>query len=625
MTTKEKAYEVYKTGFSLGIRPAPRLTVSEWADSFRTLPRRSSAEPGKWRTSRTPYLREIMDSLSARSPIEQVKFVKATQIGGTEAGCNWFGYIAHLCPSPFMLVLPTLDLAEKHSKQKITPTIEETEELKTRIGESKSRNSSNTTLIKTFPGGMLVVSGANSESSFRNVSIRYLHLSDIDGYPSDVDNQGDPCGLAKNRTDAYGNRKIYIESTPTIRGISRIEQEYEDSDQRKYYVPCPHCHEKQVLMWSGIIFEYDKKDYKLLNDAKYSCFNCGSLIDEYYKTYMLENGEWIPGNPGHPYRGYHLSSLYSPIGWLSWNDIVREFLKAKKNNDSTLLKKWTNTRLAETWEDEGESLSDNALFNRREKYGPEVPEQVVILTAGVDIQDDRIEVGVEGWGLAEESWGIEYKVIYGDVTKQEVWRHLDVFLSKNYRHATGYTWQISSIAIDSGDNTKHVYEFVRPRQARNIWATKGSNTHGLPIISKPSKNIPGIYLYHVGTDTAKNLIFGRLKISEQGAGYIHFPFEFDDEYFKQLTAEKKISKIRKGFRFHEWVKTRNRNEALDIKVLNIAALHIAQSRHYPNYTVSQMLDKLSNDNESKRKEVEDHIPMPQNRPRRRLVSKVDIY
>lgn len=627
MATREKAYQAYNEGFNLGILPDPVLSVSAWADQFRVLPKRSSTEPGRWRTSRTPYMKEIMDSLSVTSHVERVVFMKPTQIGATEGGNNWFGYVAHLCPGPMMMVLPTIDMAKKHSKQKIAPTIEETQVLRERIKEAKSRDSGNTTLIKEFTGGMLILNGANSGTSFRNVSIRYLHASDIDGYPLSVDEEGDPLSLAINRTDAYGNRKIYIESTPTKKGESRIAQEYEDSDQRKYYVPCPHCHEKQVLMWSGIVFEH--KEYNLQGEVKYRCINCGSLIEEYHKTWMMDfgNGEWVPSNPGHPTRGYWLNSLYSPLGWLSWAKIVIEFLKAKKHNDRELFQHWTNTRLAETFEEDGERVSDSILFDRREKYGPEIPEQVVILTAGVDDQGDRLEVGVTGWGASEESWDIEYKVLWGDPSKQEVWKHLDEFLTKQYRHASGYTWRISSTAIDTGGHhTKQVYDFVRPRQtSHNIWAIKGSNQHGMPVISKPSKNIPGIFLYHIGTDTVKNLIFGRLKIENSGPGYMHFPMEYDEEYFKQLVAEKKITKKRMGFEYTEWEKTRARNEALDVKVYSIAALYIAISRHYPNNTVSQALERMAEKYKANVQEIEKKIPAPVEKPRRRLLSKVDIY
>lgn len=627
MSTRDRAHQTYHNSFDLGLKPDPVLTVSEWADRYRVLPKKSSAEPGQWRTSRTPYMREIMDCLSVTSPVERVVFMKPTQIGGTEAGNNWFGYTAHLCPSPMMLVLPTTEMAKKHSVQKIAPTIEETPVLKARIKESKSRDSHNTTLSKEFVGGMIVLVGANSGTSFRNISIRNLHLSDVDGYPHEVDKEGDPMGLAINRTDAYGNRKIYIESTPTNKDKSRIAQEYEDSDQRKYYIPCPHCQAKQVLMWSGIVFDYDKVSYKLEGDIKYRCFSCGVLIEEYNKTWMLDNGEWIPSNPGHSHRGYCLNSLYSPLGWLSWETITTEFLKARKDRDATKLKKWTNTRLAETWEEDGEKVSDSILFNRRERYEHEIPAQVVMLTAGVDDQGDRLEVGVTGWGQGEESWDIEYKILWGDPAQQEVWKHLDEFLSKQYRHASGYTWRISSTAIDTGGHhTKQVYDFVRSRQiSKNIWAIKGSNQHGLPIISKPSTTIPGIFLYHIGTDTAKDVIFGRLKIENPGANYIHFPLTLEEEYFKQLTAEKKITKHKNGFAYTEWVKVRERNEALDIKVYQIAALHIAISRHYPNNTVSQALDRMSQNYQAKVTEIEKKIPIPQEKPKRRLISQVEVY
>jgi len=612
MATREKAKNTYEEGFFLGLKPDPLLTVSQWADTFRMLPRKSSAEPGRWRTSRTPYLREIMDSLSAISPVEQVKFMKGTQLGATEAGCNWFGYVAHLCPAPFMLVLPTIDLAEKHSKQKIAPTIEDTEVLRERIAVAKSRDSSNTTLIKSYPGGMLIIAGANSGTSFRNVSVRFLHRSDVDGYPLDVDGEGDPGGLAKNRTDAYGNRKIYTESTPTIRGLSMIEQEYEDSDQRKYYVPCPHCAEKQVLMWSGIIFDYDKGNHRLAGDVRYRCINCGTLIEEYYKTYMLEGGEWIPSNPGHPYRGYHLSSLYSPIGWLSWRSIVEEFLVAKKKRDRSLLKRWVNTRLAETYEEEGEALSGSSLFSRRETY-TDVPEQVIMLCASCDVQKDRIEILVTGWGIGDESWAIEHACVYGDTSvdpriKGSVWAALHNFITKTYMHAHGYHWRISATAIDTGYETDNVYNFVRPRQeTMKVYAIKGMNTDkaGVPVISKPSKTIPGLDLYHIGTYEAKMAIFNRLSLAEAGPGYIHYNKTFTEDYFKQLTAEKIRTKYKNGFPYKVFEKPDGaRNEALDLTVYNIACMAIALSR------ASTTLERIAGDIKGMIAEKEKKIPVP---------------
>lgn len=570
------AEDIYISSFNLGLKPNPDISVSEWADRFRVLPKKSATEPGPWRTSRTPYLKEIMDCLTPSNPIEQIKVIKGTQLGFTEAGNNWFGYIVHYSPAPMMMLFPTLDNAKRHSKLKIAPTIEATPALRERIREPRARDSGNTTYIKEFTGGELILAGSNSAAGLRHVSIKYLMLDEIDGYEIDVEGEGDPLSLAESRTDAFGDRKIYKLSTPTLKGISKIEREFEDSDQRYYYIPCPRCKHMQFLKWENINFDYDNKTYKFKGKVAYRCEQCSSLIDEYHKTSMFERGEWRAHNPGHEHRGYHLSSLYSPLGWLSWEKIVREFLKARKAQkagDLSLIKRWINTRLAETWDEGEEIIGDETLINRCEKYGPDIPEQSAVLTCGVDTQDDRFEIEVVAWGKGEESWGVEHKILYGDPAKQRIWNELDEYLTRTWTHKSGSKMKIACTCIDSGGHhTQQVYKFVRSRQVRRVFATKGSNIHDAPLIARPTLNKAlKVKLFNLGTNVAKDYIYSRLRIEEPGPGYMHFSMNYDEEYFEQLTSEKIIT-TKQGKRIYK--KTRPRNEAIDLKVLNFAALAI---------------------------------------------------
>lgn len=588
---KKKGYDVYIQSFKEGFKPDPKLLVSDWADKYRVLPRESSAEPGRFRTDRTPYTREIMDALSVHNPTREVTWVKATQISGTETGNNWFFSIAHMTPGPCLMVLPTIELAEYHSKNKIAPSLAVMDCLTGIVSEPKSRTSGNTLLMKQFPGGFWRFAGSNSEASLRSASIRFLFLDDIDGYPQDVDGKGDPVELAKKRTDAFASmRKIFYCSTPTIKGLSRIEKQYEVSDKSLYHVPCPICGKYQSLDWGGkgakfgIKWEKDKKtgDY-LPGSARYKCKHCHKLIEEKHKTEMLAKGKWIASVPSRSkyHRGFKLSSLYAPIGWVSWEQIVREFLEAK--NTPEKLKVWTNTRLAETWDDSGSQPDWTIIKQRAEPYEIfDIPSKVLILSAGIDTQDDRLAVVVKGWGRGEESWLIWWGEIFGRPDEALTWKELDAILyHKKYIHPSGVAMQIACAAIDTGGHFTHdVYNYVRVRNPKVI-AVKGQSIENKPILGRPTmqdvnykgtviKN--GVQLWPVGSDTGKTRVYARLKIKEPGPGRMHFPFGLDDDYYLQLTAEKIVKRYSKGHPKWEWtLPSGSRNEALDCEIYAMAA------------------------------------------------------
>lgn len=575
------------------LRPDPDFTVSEWADEHRMLSSKASSEPGLWRTERTPYLRGIMDALGPSDPAQRISFMKGAQVGGSEAGNNWLGFIIHHAPGPAMLVQPTVDTAKRFSKMRLAPMIEESPALRKRVADSKSRDSSNTQLAKEFPGGVLMITGANSAVGLRSMPIRYLFLDEVDGYPHDVDGEGDPIQLAEKRTTTFSRRKIFMVSTPTVKDTSRIEREYLASDQRRYFVPCPHCGHMQWLKWSNIRWENDDPD-----TAAYVCsdkegdqeLGCGALIAERFKTQMLEAGEWRATAPGDGVSvGFHLSSLYSPLGWKSWAEIVREFLTAK--GDAPALKTWVNTVLGETWEEEyANKIGAEGLRSRIEFYTADrVPNKVLCVAAGVDVQDNRIALVIVGYGEGEESWRLLHQEIPGDTAQPQVWSDLAMMLDQEFTREDGKLLKLSAACIDSGYNTHAVYAFTREHKAKFWLATKGQSQRGKVAIGKPSKvdlNLRGqIYkggaeVYPLGTDTIKTVIYSRLKFNEPGPGYYHFHAALEDEYFDQLTAEKQVTKYTRGFAHREWVKKPGaRNEALDCEVYAYAALQFLYSRY----------------------------------------------
>jgi phage terminase large subunit GpA-like protein len=336
-------------GWRDGLKPDPLLTVSAWADQYRILSQRASSEPGRWRTARTPYLKEIMDCLSPASPVQRVVLMKGAQIGGTEAGNCWIGYVVHQAPGPMLAVSPTVELAKRNSKQRIDPLIEESEVLRARVKERRSRDSGNTVLSKEFQGGVLILTGANSAVGLRSMPARYLFLDEVDGYPGDVEGEGDPILLAERRSATFQRRKIHLVSTPKSKSLSRIEREFEASDQRYFFVPCPHCRQYQTLEFSNLHWPEGKPE-----EAAYACAHCGSLIGERHKTWMLEQGAWRATSEGDgKTAGFHLSSLYSPVGWFGWADAAAMYEQAKAVPD--LMKGFVNTVLGLPFEEEAEA------------------------------------------------------------------------------------------------------------------------------------------------------------------------------------------------------------------------------------------------------------------------------
>ena len=565
----------YLEGFFKGLKPDTRLTVSEWADQTRVLTAKSAKEAGRWRTSRTPYLKEIMDCLSPSSPVQQVVFMKGAQVGGTECGNNWLGYVIDHTPGPMMYVLPTLDLAKRTSRQRIAPMIDEMPSLRDKVRDPRSRDSGNTLLTKEFPNGVLIFTGANSAAGLRSMPARFLFMDEVDAYDDDVDGEGSPINLAIKRTATFSrNRKILMVSTPNIAETSKIEPAYENSDKRRYHVPCNACGHLQPIVWAQIRFDDNDP-----STTRFECIKCEHKHFEKDKPKLLSSGEWVAeGEKSTRIAGFHLNSLYSPNGWYSWQNTVEDFLEAKKN--PVQFKDWTNTVLGETWTERGETVEHALLYQRREHYPAEVPWWVEILTIGCDVQDDRIEFEVTGWGANEESWSIDYVRLYGDLSRPEIWNALGEMFHRIYTRQDGVRMNVAQICMDSGGHyTDEVYAFCRKYGADWVIPIKGASQAGKPIATYPkTKNKKGVYLTLIGTDTAKELIYQRYRILEPGAGYCHWPIKecFDEDYFKQATAEEKLKKFRFGVPYFTWDAKSRRNEALDCRVYSLAAVRILQ-------------------------------------------------
>jgi len=572
---------IYYAAAAAGAMPDPALKVSEWADQYRVLTTRSSPEPGPWNTARTPFLKDIMDDLSPYSRVETVVFMKGSQIGGTEAGNNWIGYNIHLAPGPMLAVQPTTEMAKRNSKQRIGPLIEDSPALRTLVREARSRDSGNTILAKEFPGGILVLTGANSAAGLRSMSARYLFLDEVDGYPGAVDGEGEPCNLAVARTANYARRKILIVSTPVVSGRSRIERFYEASDKRKYHVPCPFCALMQTLRFENL--RWPKANPSA---ASYYCDGCGRSIPDHAKNFMLPRGAWIPEGVGDgKTHGYYLSSLYSPVGWLSWGQIAKKYEDAGKDVDK--LQVFQNTVLGLPWTDIGEVPDTDRLFERAEPYPiGTVPRGALLLTAGADVQRNRLEVEVVGWGREKQSWSVDYRVIEGDTTQPGPWAKLAELLDEEFPSDYGAPMRIAKLGVDTGFNTTTVYDWVRKMSAQRVMAIKGtsrvSSLLGAPSlieVGPMGQRVKyGLRLWPINASLAKEELYRWLKNAAPDLtkgeawpkGYCHIP-RYSKEYFEQLTAEHLITKTVGGLRKTFWEKRRDRNEALDCRIYARAA------------------------------------------------------
>lgn len=570
-------------GFRHGLAPVKKLSVSEWADTYRYLSTVSSAEPGLWRTSRTPYLKKIMDCLSSSSPIEKVIVMKGAQVGLTEAALNLVGYSMHIDPCAIMYVLPTADTGKRFSKTRVDPMIMASVELSKRIKSNRERDGGNTLLQKDFPGGTFILVTAEAPSGLRSTPAKIVILDEVDEYPLDLAGQGSPVDLAGARQRTFSKKKMFLLSTPLQHGTSVIENEFLDTDQNYYFVPCIHCNTLQILKFANLV--WTKKHY---SDVVYACEHCGCTIEERFKTRLLHDGDWMPtvgANISTTKIGFHLSSMYSPYGWHSWRTIAEEYDKSE--GDEPKRKTFINTTLGETTKETGDVLEWEHIYNRRDTYGVNtIPEGVCFLTAGVDIQKDRIELEIVGWCKKKVSYSIDYRVLIGNTNDIKVWDKLAEVLNETWKGENGASMPILKMAVDTGYNTSEAYAFCRRFDGIRVIPVKGKDNLAL-LVSSPravdtnrrGKAVVGsIKVWNVGVSVIKSEVYGwlKLQIGEDGevpVGYCHFP-QYEQQYFKGLTGERLEFKIVKGVRKYEWVKKYERNEPLDCRVYARAAANV---------------------------------------------------
>ena len=563
------------------LKPPPNLTLSQWADNYRRLSAEASAAQGRWNTDNAPFQREIMNAIGDVH-IRKVVAMMCAQSGKTDGLLlNTIGYYMSYYPAPIMIVQPTVNLGESFSKDRLATMIRDTPVLRGLV-DNKSRYSGNTIMKKNFAGGQLTIVGANAPTDLRGRPIKVLLADEVDAYKASAGKEGDPVMLAEQRQTTYWDYKTVLVSTPTTKNNSRILDEFNASTQEEWTVPCPNCGFYQPFVWDNMVF--DKDNWKA-HSAQYRCAECGCLDNEYRWKKNSLKGKWHAEHPERPVRGFHMNKIGSTL--CGWDKIVEDFIAADmdaKRGDYEKMQVFVNTDLGLPWEEPGETVEANNLLDRREFYEAEVPDGVVYLTAGVDTQDNRFEAEVVGWGIGKESWGIRYQRIYGDLKRGQVWADLDDFLSKTWKKKDGTELSLRCVCMDSGGHfPDQVIRFCKEREERHIWPIKGRGGMDVPYLRNPTKNNRvGGELFTLGVDTGKNHVLARLKVLIKGPNYCHFPAAedagYDENYFKMLTAEHKVTRWKSGRKVERWElkdPAQKRNEAFDIRNYATAALEIS--------------------------------------------------
>lgn len=568
--------------FARTAAPRKPLAVSDWADLHRRLSSKGSALPGQWRTERNPPMREPMDCLSARSPVREVVCMLPIQWGKTEIAINALGYCMDHDPGPIMVCLPGEVSMNKWVAQKLHPAIEESPAMRQALASVASRDAANTRTFKDFAGGQLYIEHAGSPSRLKSTTVRTLIVDEVDEFSNNLSGGDDPIEMLRGRTSAFpATSKTLFISTPQIKGISRIEYLWERSDQRRYYVPCPHCGHMQHLQWSGLHWSADGAQ------VWYACQDCGTMIEESHKTAMIAAGEWRPTYPERKVRGYHLNCLYYQFGMgPRWGELVATWREVQA--DTARLKTFVNDRLAEPWEDAAmRAVKHNAIADRAEPYPLRTaPEGVCTITAGVDTQDNRLAVQIVGWGAGMAFWVLDYVELMGDPAAPDVWVALTELLNRPIQHASGALLTVQAYAHDIGGHRgEAVKDFVRRRLVRRPMAVFGATANNAPVLGKGKltdvtwsgrTDKRGVAIYQVGTVAAKHWLYGRLSTDADTAPeqrMTHFSQDLDPFFFAGLVSEtynpqKNRFEVRRGIR----------NEPLDTWVYAFAAAHHPELR-----------------------------------------------
>lgn len=589
---KKKTLELFAKIAKLALKPIPKLSVSEWADRYRYLSAEGASEPGRWRTDRAPYQRDIMDSFTQYG-VKKVVVKSCSQIGKSDIMNNVIGRFAHIAPAPIMMIQPTIDMAQDFSKSRIAPMIRDSKALQPVFSFAKSRESSNTILSKSFPGGRLIMAGANSPAGLASRPIKILLCDEVDRFPVSAGSEGDPIGLASKRMSTFWDRVMGEFSTPTNAGESRIDDEYMEGTQEEWQHECPNCGEYHLITHRTLNTDYDiftdKKGQKhvAVNSVQWRCPDCGYSFSEVQMRHAPQ--KYIPQNAPALEKGvrsFFVNCWASP--WLNWESVMQEWLEAK--GDPEREKVVYNTRFGESYEATGEFEGAELFMGRRESYGAELPDGVLLLTAAVDVQDNRLEYEVCGWGVGEECWGIKKGVIWGVPDVKETWEQLDMQLDRRYRFKNGVSLMVARTFIDSGGHyTQEVYQYCLTHIRRRRFAIKGSSVPGLPVMDKSSKrtahvtNRHTIPLIMLGVDSGKQYVMDRLAIETAGPKYFHFPLDdceslpergYDEVYFKGLISERRVPRKKNGRLIWRWevIAKDKRNEPLDLRVYNLACM-----------------------------------------------------
>jgi phage terminase large subunit GpA-like protein len=578
--------------------PPPVLSVSQWADRHRVLSSKSSAEPGRYETDRIPYLRAIQDTLGDVVSGEVI-VAKSAQVGLSTVSENYIGYVIDQDPSGILVVWPTEKALRNWSTLRLQELIDLTPELARRFPHSGRRSSDDAIERKIFPGGYLAALSAKSTADLRSFSARRATGEEIDEWDPDVSEQGDPLELLRARIRTFWNGKLFLISTPTRARASRIWSELETSSWNEFWVPCPHCDDYQTLRWIDeekfghpkpgtyrLLFERDAGGELIPGTCRYVCDSCGCEIEERHRSGMLERGEWRPRFPDRQPRktGYHVNTLYSPL--VSWDKFAEAFIGAVK--DPAKMITFVNTWQGLPYEEDTESLDQHFLKRRattfpRGRTAEEIvlPRGVGLLTAGVDVQGDRLELFLWGWGAGERAWVYDWRQLDGDPARPDVWRELDELLLQAWPHEDGAQLHVAAAAIDAGYLTEQVWKFCHARTRRKIIATVGRDGRGRKLIEAPSPDrlkrskATKKPMHVIGVDTGKDMLFARLRITDATQpGYIHFSDALDPAFYEQLTAEQLVTKYIRKRPVRVWeLKRGHRNEALDGAILNLAALY----------------------------------------------------
>lgn len=618
-----------------GFKPPEKLTVSEWADKYRVLPREGAAEGGKWRTSRTPYFKEVMDCFTDPT-VNRIVVVAASQVGKSEFELNAIGYIIDQDPGPILYIHPNLDAAEKFSTQRFAPMVRDTKVLRHKVAAPQRGDAKNTKLQKNFPGGLITMCGTQSAAALASAPIRYVICDERDRWARSAGTEGDPFKLAQARQTTFYNRKTIEVSTPTTKGASPIADSYELGTKERWMAQCPHCGEYFEVVFDQIVFEKEEIEINgristtVKDGVEAVCPHCGGLSSE--RTIRKQPHKWVAQNPKAKEKGirsFWLNAFSSP--WVSWQSICQEFVDSK--GDPQKLKAVVNTKFGELWEERGNANTEDYYWNKREDYGElpdgrpiEVPEGPVLLTMGVDTQDNRLEYEVLGHGHYHETWGIEKGMIMGLPSDSETWRKLDEVLLKNWLRYNGQTMRISCTCIDSGGHyTPEVYRYCRSRLMYRVFAIKGVGGESVSFVNPYTRQKIGdtnatCRLYKIGVDSGKAAIMANLRVEDPGPGYCHFPKRkdagYDMRYFNGLLSER--MELNDRSRKYTWVKIQGheRNEPLDIRNYALAAFDLL---HKDTFVAEKELDNLT---------AQEHTSSPEQakpKKRRRQRKEFDIY